>query len=66
MLRLIPIIAVVVIRLEPPYERKGKVTPVTGRRPVTTPILIKAWTKIRVVKPNRIFLENISSHFIAP
>ena len=45
-------------RLEPPYDKKGNVTPVTGKSPVTTPMLIKAWTNKRVEKPNNMFLPN--------
>ena len=37
----IPIITKFIIKLEPPYDKKGKVTPVTGNKPITTPILMK-------------------------
>ena len=32
----IPILSRLIIRLLPPYDRKGRVTPVTGIRPTTT------------------------------
>ena len=36
MLRTIPIETKVINKDDPPYERKGRVTPVTGINPVTT------------------------------
>ena len=40
----IPISRDVNKRLLPPYDKKGKVIPVTGKSPITTPIFIKNWT----------------------
>ena len=36
MFSIIPIDISVIIRLLPPYEKNGSVTPVTGTRPTTT------------------------------
>ena len=35
-LSITPILVIVIRRLDPPYERKGSVTPVTGIKPTTT------------------------------
>lgn len=34
--RIIPILRLLINRLEPPYDKNGNVTPVTGINPITT------------------------------
>ena len=38
-------------KLEPPQEKKGRVTPVTGIKPITTLRFKMAWIKIPMDKP---------------
>lgn len=41
-LRITPILHKVISKLEPPYDKNGRVTPVTGIKPTTTIKLSKA------------------------
>ena len=49
--RTIPIIILVDSKEEPPYEIKGRVTPVVGIIFNDTQIFINAWIKKRISKP---------------
>ena len=64
-LRSIPTLTIVIIKLEPPYERKGRVTPVTGIKPTTTIKLRRAWKAKPNVIPKAKNLPNLSSVLIA-
>ena len=61
----IPILHIVINRLLPPYDRKGRVTPVTGISPTTTIRLSIVWNDNPKVIPKARYLPNESSHFIA-
>ena len=50
-MRIKPAAIMLMIRLDPPWEMKGRGTPVVGNNPRATLIWIKAWVKIRPVKP---------------
>lgn len=52
-------------KLEPPYDKNGSVTPVTGIRPTTTIKLREAWNAIPKVIPNAKYLPNKSGQFLA-
>ena len=58
MLRSIPILDILIIKLEPPYDKKGSVTPVTGINPTTTIKLRSAWKENWNVIPKARYLEN--------
>ncbi len=47
----IPMASRVVTRAEPPAETSGSGTPMTGRRPMTAPMLIIAWPRIQAIAP---------------
>ena len=51
MLRRIPTAASPTTRLDPPYETKGSVIPVSGAAPITAAMLIRAWPQTSVVIP---------------
>ena len=55
----------VINRLLPPYERNGRVTPVTGIKPTTTIRFNIAWKARPNVIPNDRYFPNKSSVFIA-
>ena len=42
---------IVVMSEEPPDETRGSGTPMTGRRLMTAPMLMTAWTTIHVMMP---------------
>lgn len=44
---------------EPPDEKNGRVIPVTGRAPHTTPQFSKDWITIQVVSPKAVRAENL-------
>ena len=54
----IPILDILISKLEPPYDRKGSVTPVTGINPTTTIKLSSAWKENWNVIPNAKYLAN--------
>ena len=60
MFKMIPIATKLVRRLEPPYDKKGKVTPVTGIKPITTDKFIITCTINWKVKPKAKYLGNFS------
>jgi hypothetical protein len=47
--------------LEPPYETNGSVIPVSGMRPLTPPMMMKAWIASVAVSPAARSLEKPSS-----
>ena len=51
-------------RLEPPYDRNGRVTPVTGIRPTTTIRFKIVWNARENVNPNDRYLAKLSSCLI--
>ena len=57
--------AIVMIRDDPPKEMKGSGMPVTGRTPMTAPMLITAWLVIQVVMPTARRLPNRSGARVA-
>lgn len=61
----IPILVKLIRRLLPPYDRKGRVTPVTGISPTTTERFSIVWNANPNVIPKAIYLPNESSQFIA-
>ena len=61
MFRRIPIAVIDIRRLEPPYERKGRVTPVTGMRPTTTIRFKIVWNEKLKVIPKAKYFEKLSS-----
>ena len=61
MFKIIPILAIDTNKDDPPYERNGKVTPVTGIKPTTTIKFIIAWNINWKVIPNTKYFENKSS-----
>lgn len=63
MFKMIPIATKLVRRLDPPYDKKGKVTPVTGIKPITTDKFIITWTINWNVKPKARYLGNLSVCF---
>ena len=50
-------------KLDPPYDRKGSVTPVTGIRPTTTIKFRIVWKANENIRPNDKYLANLSSWF---
>ena len=64
-LRIIPILHNVISRDDPPYDKKGRVTPVTGINPTTTIKLRSAWKANPKVIPNERYLPNGSFDLIA-
>ena len=60
---MIPIPIRLVIRLDPPYDKKGRVTPVTGIKPMTTDRFIVTWTNSWKVRPKDRYFRNKSSCF---
>ena len=52
MFSIIPIDISVIIRLLPPYEKNGSVTPVTGTRPTTTAKFKRVWKESWNIIPN--------------
>ncbi len=46
-----PSAAIVMMSAEPPAETSGSGTPITGRSPMTTPMLMKAWPTIQHAIP---------------
>ena len=50
-------------KLDPPYDKKGSVTPVTGTRPTTTIKFNIVWKAILKVMPNDKYLANLFSCF---
>ena len=65
MLSIIPISIRVISKLDPPYDRKGRVTPVTGISPITTHKFKIVWKESINVIPKDKYFPNRSSHFIA-
>ena len=51
-------------RLDPPYDKKGRVTPVTGISPTTTIRLRIVWNAIENVNPNDRYFAKLSSCFM--
>ena len=51
-------------RLEPPYDRKGSVTPVTGISPTTTIRFNIVWNASEKVSPNDRYFAKLSVCFI--
>ena len=49
---------ILINKLLPPYDKKGKVTPVTGINPITTERLSIAWTMIWKTRPKDKYLLN--------
>ena len=41
----------VVTRADPPADTSGSGTPMTGRAPMTEPMLMIAWTRIQTMTP---------------
>ena len=62
MLRIMPTLAILTSKDEPPYDKNGKVTPVTGTRPITTHIFKTACKISEITKPNERYLPNKSLH----
>ena len=61
-LKIRPMLNILISKLDPPYERNGKVTPVTGIKPTTTQRFNIAWNIIWKVRPNiKYFLNKLSS-----
>lgn len=58
---MIPMLAIETSRLEPPYDKNGKVTPVTGTRPTTTARFKTACNIIPNDKPKTKYLPKRSS-----
>ena len=52
MFSIIPTDIRVIIRLLPPYEKNGSVTPVTGTRPTTTAKFKRVWKESWNIIPN--------------
>lgn len=48
-------------RLDPPYDKNGRVTPVTGIRPTTTIRFRIVWKAREKVNPNDKYLAKLSS-----
>ena len=61
----IPILVKLIRRLLPPYDKKGRVTPVTGMRPTTTQRFSTVWKARPNVIPKAIYLPKRSSQFMA-
>ena len=59
-LRIIPISINVIIKLLPPYEKNGSVTPVTGINPTTTDKFKIVWNANWKIIPNDKNFANIS------
>ena len=51
-LSIIPKNMKLIIKKLPPELMKGKGSPVTGKRPIDIPMLIKTWTQNKVKTPN--------------
>ena len=60
-----PISHKVISKLDPPYERNGNVTPVTGINPTTTIKFNTVWKAIWNVIPNAKYLPKRSLLFLA-
>ena len=65
MFKSIPILVKLIRRLLPPYDKKGRVTPVTGIRPTTTQRFSTVWKARPNVIPKAIYFPKRSSQFIA-
>ena len=63
MLRIIPIDARLTKREDPPYDKNGRVTPVTGINPTTTDKFIIVWNINWKVIPKDKYFENKSVVF---
>ena len=61
MRREIPLFIIDTKRLEPPYDKKGRVTPVTGIRPTTTIRFRIVWNANEKISPNERYLAKLSS-----
>ena len=55
-----PIIIRQVNKLDPPYDKNGKVTPVTGIKPTTTSRFSKVCKTNSIIKPKDKYLPNKS------
>ena len=55
---MIPMLIIVIIKLDPPYERNGSVTPVIGTKPTTTDKFKIVWKASWNVIPNDKYLPN--------
>ena len=60
----IPISNIETSKLEPPYDKKGSVTPVTGIKPTTTIRFNIAWNAKLKVMPKARYFGNLSSWLI--
>lgn len=63
MFKRIPILVMDTKRLDPPYDKKGRVTPVTGIRPTTTIRFRIVWKAREKDIPNERYFANLSSCF---
>ena len=62
---IIPILVIETSSDEPPYEMNGKVTPVIGNNPTTTPRFNRVWNISKKHNPNTKYLPNKSLILIA-
>ena len=60
MFRIIPILVIDTSRDEPPYDRKGRVTPVTGIKPTTTIRFSIVWKDSEKIKPKDKYFAKLS------
>ena len=64
MFRIMPIFVRDTSKLEPPYDRNGRVTPVTGISPTTTIRFRIVWNARENVSPNDRYLAKLLFWFI--
>ena len=60
-----PAIAKFAVTLEPPYETKGNVRPVRGKRRITPPTITNTWKATAVARPAASSFEKPSSAVVA-
>ena len=58
---MIPISDIDTSKLDPPYDKKGRVTPVTGISPITTIKFKIVWNDKLTVNPKDKYLAKLSS-----
>ena len=60
MFKIIPILTIDTSRLEPPYDKNGSVTPVTGINPTTTIKFRIVWKASENVNPNDKYFHQLN------